>query len=1153
MRYIFFGLVLILSTVSWSFDGDMGAGTEPLTDGSADYPYLIEDMVDFDRFADPGYAALYWIAGAHTQLMTDLDLSGRVYPTAVIAPDGLVGTSFSGTFDGNDAEITNLSISCPGDRFIGLFGLVDSAGEIKNLGLVNVDISGNTYNSYVGGLCGFNDGGTITDCSVNIGTVSGIIYTGGVCGENSGTISGCHALLNVIGNEWTGGLCGHNTGVLLNCYSKGPVTEPEDFPNDSVGLGGLCGWNSDNGVISDSYATGNVSGYECLGGLCGLNENWISGCYAAGAAVGDNVVGGLCGQNTDRIDTSYSTGSVEGDEYSYEVGGLCGANTGAIEECYSRGAVTGNEAAGGLSGANYGMSTIYRCYWDVESSGRTVGYTVRIGGVYPNYTYQAYYSTPGIAEGVTTAQLQLQETFAGWDFAATWGMDVFAVLQWQDLSEVADGSSHDPYLIRNLSDFDDFADSAHAVKYWSSGVHTRLMADIDLSSRTYSRAVIEQYAGVFDGNDFAIQNLTIDADGVAIDHLGLFGLVDGDGSEIRRLGIKNITISNAGLVDYAGGLAGSILSGQVERCYSTGSIQGYSHVGGLAGGIGTGVSVRECSSSCAVIGDLQAGGFCGVNAGQVNDCYATGAVQGAIGSKDVSGFCGESEGTLLNCYSAGAVTGGGTYAGFCGVNHSDITTHRCYWDIETSGTTIAYHVFNSGSYSPVYSIGGVTEGKTTLQMQTQSTFVGWDFDEIWVMLAYPSFAWEVAEDFEDGSAEHPYLIEDLSDFDAFADPLNAGMYWASGVHTRLMTDIDLSGRTYDTAVIAPDTEIDPLYQGESFQGVFDGGGFAVQNLTIDTAGFNHCNLGLFGLIEGPDAQVQNLGIEQATIIGGDSSHIAGALAASIISGRVSNCYSIGSVRGGGYSHYVGGLTGTLFSGTVSRCYSTGSVDGYSYVGGLSGSTDSGGTLTGCYSRCFVRGIKFGIGGLVGLNGAHGVIHNCYATGATCGESFVGGLVGSNGGLVDAGSISNCYSTGPVTVSGSNVGGLVGYDGFANVVNSFWDVDTSGIGSSGSDNYGAIGKHTAELFVQNTFAGWNFVSDWIMHREGQDYPRLAWQAVLSSDVAGLFGVNMADVAYLSQYWGLDGCDTGTDCGLADIDGSGDVGLGDLAAMADDWLR
>jgi len=94
-------LVLGLSAAVWAVNGDMGVGAEPLTDGSAAYPWLIEDLADFDAFAGD---SAYWAAGVHTKLMTDIDLSGRTYTTAVIAPDtnpkfDFDGTPFRGTFD----------------------------------------------------------------------------------------------------------------------------------------------------------------------------------------------------------------------------------------------------------------------------------------------------------------------------------------------------------------------------------------------------------------------------------------------------------------------------------------------------------------------------------------------------------------------------------------------------------------------------------------------------------------------------------------------------------------------------------------------------------------------------------------------------------------------------------------------------------------------------------------------------------------------------------------------------------------------------------------------------------------------------------------------------------------------------------------------
>ncbi|MDH4202242.1 MAG: hypothetical protein OEV87_05060 [Phycisphaerae bacterium] len=91
-----------------------------------------------------------------------------------------------------------------------------------------------------------------------------------------------------------------------------------------------------------------------------------------------------------------------------------------------------------------------------------------------------------------------------------------------------------------------------------------------------------------------------------------------------------------------------------------------------------------------------------------------------------------------------------------------------------------------------------------------------------------------------------------------------------------------------------------------------------------------------------------------------------------------------------------------------------------------------------------------------------------------------------------------------------------------------------------------------MMIQSTFTGWDFTTPvWVMLREGEDYPRLAWQEIFMGDIAGLYGVDMADFAEIARNWQNTGCPG--NCEDADIDGSGDVGLGDLAAVAEDWLK
>jgi hypothetical protein len=80
----------------------------------------------------------------------------------------------------------------------------------------------------------------------------------------------------------------------------------------------------------------------------------------------------------------------------------------------------------------------------------------------------------------------------------------------------------------------------------------------------------------------------------------------------------------------------------------------------------------------------------------------------------VGGLVGNiSSSTVSNSYCTGSVNGTGTVGGLVGYNNA--TVSNSFWDTETSGQ-------NTSS-------GGT--GKTTDEMQTRSTFTGWDFESIW--------------------------------------------------------------------------------------------------------------------------------------------------------------------------------------------------------------------------------------------------------------------------------------------------------------------------------------------------------------------------------------------------------------------------------------
>ena len=147
---------------------------------------------------------------------------------------------------------------------------------------------------------------------------------------------------------------------------------------------------------------------------------------------------------------------------------------------------------------------------------------------------------------------------------------------------------------------------------------------------------------------------------------------------------------------------------------------------------------------------------------------------------------------------------------------------------------------------------------------------------------------------------------------------------------------------------------------------------------------------------------------------------------------------------------VGGIVGSSRESDITNSYVSGSVEGEREVGSLAG-TIINGTITNSYATSAVEGIS-NVGGLVGYR--NGKITNSYATGVVTGiGSNVGGLVGLNG----YSRIENSYATGFVS-GNSDVGGLVGDSTGGTITASYWDKTTSRIMSSA----GGIGKTTMQL-------------------------------------------------------------------------------------------
>ena len=158
----------------------------------------------------------------HFKLMADIDLSNCAGTDFNII--GITyGNPFTGVFDGNGHTISHLTIA--GGRYLGLFGCLESGAEVRDLGLVDVNIANS--GSFVGGLVGRNYRGYVAQC-YSTGTVNGNDHVGGLVGYNSnGSVLNCYSTGAVYGGRYVGGLVGVNNDAMTNCYSSGAVSGEE--------------------------------------------------------------------------------------------------------------------------------------------------------------------------------------------------------------------------------------------------------------------------------------------------------------------------------------------------------------------------------------------------------------------------------------------------------------------------------------------------------------------------------------------------------------------------------------------------------------------------------------------------------------------------------------------------------------------------------------------------------------------------------------------------------------------------------------------------------------------------------------------------------------------------------------------------------------
>jgi hypothetical protein len=166
---------------------------------------------------------------------------------------GYSNQSGTGNYDGNEKVISGLYVNRPATDHIGLFGSTGTGSSIKNTGVRNVNLTGEDY---VGGIVGYQYGGTIERC-FSSGQIKGLTMLGGFAGYvyMLGIIENCYTSATVTAvtgsTEYIGGFSGRNfNGTVKKCYSTGSVHYAATTDPTTRGFIGTLGSTT---IMSDNF------------------------------------------------------------------------------------------------------------------------------------------------------------------------------------------------------------------------------------------------------------------------------------------------------------------------------------------------------------------------------------------------------------------------------------------------------------------------------------------------------------------------------------------------------------------------------------------------------------------------------------------------------------------------------------------------------------------------------------------------------------------------------------------------------------------------------------------------------------------------------------------------------------------------------------
>jgi len=651
--------------------------------------------------------------------VNDVSVSGSVTGGANNRTGGMFGYNGAAVSD-SSADVT--VVNGLGDEAGGIAGL--NGGTLTNVTATG-SVTGNNGENWVGGLIGSNNPtGTVTNSHATGDVSTTGTEVGGLIGDNHADVTNSYATGTVSGNDYTGGLIGYlDAGTVSSSHATGTVTGV----SNSLDVGGLVGVVGSSTQLTGSYATGNVTGGDEVGGFAGYNNGEIDGSYATGSVtavrigtgsgLSNSFVGGLVGLNYATISASYATGAVNagtvGSPLDYmSAGGLAGGSGGgsaSIDSSYATGTVTvygNNSEAGGLVGGAGDSVTNSWAGGAVELTGSagqiggliggnsaSVQYDYAIGSVTgsgdsiqagglvggDSGTIDNTYATGGVNGTGSSAEVggvvggegtPTDITNSYWDSTTTGQAHGIGAGGGTDTAGATAVTSSTAYTQSIYSNFD-FSGSGHWVILDS---YTRPMLTAE-ESDTITDAHQLQLMSMNLGDSYTLaNNIDLTGDYNASDvwktATGFYPVGQGGGAFTGSFDGQGHTITGlhidrptAAYVGLFGYFYGTSIANVGLVNSGSDEVIGEEYVGGLAGNLQSG-TITNSYSKIPVQGQQITGGLAGSNSGTIDRSYATGTVANLVSGTYYGGLVGwNTGGTITNSYASGNVNVVGLDAG----------------------------------------------------------------------------------------------------------------------------------------------------------------------------------------------------------------------------------------------------------------------------------------------------------------------------------------------------------------------------------------------------------------------------------------------------------------------------------------------------------